>query len=128
VKYILSSHHPLFPHQKNLKIKIKINTRGFFFKKKIFREKKILNISENVQNPPNTVKTPNVKEENTVTVVDTNRVRSYYNRYEIRSDCSRYALLSECLRRLTSVEYIGRANTVFPSVCRGFACTVCVDS
>ncbi len=33
-----------------------------------------------------------------------------------------------CMRRLMSVEYSGRANTVFISVCRGFACTVCVDS
>jgi hypothetical protein len=117
----------------------------------------------------------NVKEENTITVVDTHRVRSYYNRYKIRSyryvytqymnftfidtkyvrtvvdthyvqnvcvdsrvriHWSRKYRISKrmlwfhlhCMRRLMSVEFSGCANTVFISVCCGFACTICVDS
>ncbi len=39
--------------------------------------------------------------------------------YRIYKRISRFCL--HCMRRLTGVEYSGRANTVFPGVCRGFA-------
>ncbi|CAK9216631.1 unnamed protein product [Sphagnum troendelagicum] len=39
--------------------------------------------------------------------------------YSIYKRISRFRL--HCMRRLTGVEYSGRANTVFPGVCHGFA-------